>query len=307
MTTRGRPAGVGGLFAALDTEAGKATRRFCVLMTEDTPLRVRIQFAVTKSITRTLKWLGLRDTVMSLRLRGRRGLRRLFERAGSDRLSRPALHGMDAKLDELFARDGGTFVEAGGFDGYTQSNTYYLEHFRRWRGILVEPMPELAAEARLNRAGARVFQCALVADDYEGEAIEMDFGDLWSAVRGVHADDWAAGGVVLGWRDRRIERVPVRTLSGLLDEAGIPEVDLLSLDVEGYEAQALRGLDLERHAPKWILVEMHDLAAGRAEIGPLLGERYVEHEQLSPVDVLYRRRDVEPPAARKGSDGVASR
>jgi hypothetical protein len=37
---------------------------------------------------------------------------------------------------------------------------------------------------------------------------------------------------------------------------------------------------------------MHDLAAGRAEVGQILGERYVEHSQLSPLDVLYRRRDV---------------
>jgi FkbM family methyltransferase len=270
-------------------------------MAQQLPPRLRIQFVVTKRITRVLKWLGLRDAVMALRLRGRRSVRRLFERAGSARLSRPALHGMDMKLDELFDRDGGSFLEAGGFDGYTQSNTYYLERFRGWRGILVEPMPELAAEARLNRPRARVVQCALVGDGYDGDAIEMEFGDLMTTVQGVHEDGWAAQGVALGWRDRRTERVPARTLSQILDAAGLQEVDLLSLDVEGYEAQALSGLDFERHAPKWILVEMHDLAAGRAKIGPLLGERYVEHVQMSPVDVLYRRRDVEPAAVRGSS------
>jgi FkbM family methyltransferase len=204
---------------------------------------------------------------------------------------------MVRKLYAQLDQDGGFFVEAGGFDGYTQSNTYYLERFRNWRGILVEPMPELAAEARLNRPCARVFECALVAHDYAGGAIEMDFGDLWSTVRGLHDEDWAAGGVVLGWRDQRIQRVPAGTLSGLLDEAGSPEVDLLSLDVEGYETEALRGLDLPRHAPRWILVEMHDLEAGRAQVGEVLGERYIEHGLLSPLDVLYRRRDVPAPPA----------
>ncbi len=277
------------------------------LVKNQLPLRLRIQFALTKRITRVLKWTGLRDPLMAWRLRGRRNLRRLFERAGSARLSRPALHGMDAKLDELLDQDGGTFVEAGGFDGYTQSNTYYLERFRGWRGILVEPMPDLAAEARLNRPGARVFQCALVSDDFENDEIEMDFGELMSTVQGVHEDNWAAQGIALGWRDQRVERVPARTLSQILDAAGFGEVDLLSLDVEGYEAQALGGLDLDRHAPRWIVVEMHDLAAGRAEIGPLLNERYVEHGQLSPLDVLYRRRDVEPPPGRssRNSPGTA--
>jgi hypothetical protein len=100
------------------------------------------------------------------------------------------------------------------------------------------------------------------------------------------------GGLVLGWRDHRVERVSARTLSGLLDEAGVEHIGLLSLDVEGYEDQALRGLDLSRHAPAWILVEMHDLGGDRAKmIGALLGARYTEHELISPLDVLYRRVD----------------
>jgi len=71
---------------------------------------------------------------------------------------------------------------------------------------------------------------------------------------------------------------------------GIAETDPM-LDVEGYELEVLRGLDLSRHAPSWILIEMHDLEQGRVAIGELLGERYLEYEQLSPMDVLYRRSD----------------
>ncbi len=43
---------------------------------------------------------------------------------------------------------------------------------------------------------------------------------------------------------------------------------------------------------------MHDLQAGRAAIAPVLGDRYVEHSELSPVDVLYRRVDVSDRSAR---------
>ncbi len=263
-------------------------------MPDGLPLRLRIQFTITRWVTRVLGAVGLRETAIRLRCALTRGTRRGFERLGSARYSRPALHDMDSKLDAIIDLDDGFFVEAGGHDGYTQSNTYYLERFRGWRGILVEPMREMAAEARRNRPNSRLFQCALVEAAHGAPDVEMEFGDLFTTIRGLHGEDaeWVRGGLVLGWRDRRTERVPARTLSGLLDEAGVTEVELLSLDVEGYEAQALRGLDLARHAPRWILVEMHDLQAGRVEIGAVLGDLYAEHTLLSPLDVLYRRNDL---------------
>jgi FkbM family methyltransferase len=270
-------------------------------MPRDLSLRLRIRYGLMRLFTAVLRRLGWREPVIALHIAAQRARRSLFERLGSARYSRPALYGMDRALDALIDRDGGFYIEAGGFDGYTQSNTYYLERFRGWRGILVEPMPELAAQARRNRRQAKVFQCALVRAGHAGDSIEMEFGDLMSTISGIHAGDWTAPGLVLGWRDHRTERVAARALSDLLDEVGSPAVDLLSLDVEGYEAEALGGLDLSRHAPAWILVELHDLAAGREALTPILGGRYVEHGQLSPLDVLYRRIDVSGASAAPGS------
>jgi FkbM family methyltransferase len=89
---------------------------------------------------------------------------------------------------------------------------------------------------------------------------------------------------------RRI-RVPARTLSALIDEAGLTrEIDLLSLDVEGAEAMALRGLDFSRHAPRFICVEARE----EGEITAIVEARYRVAEILTDVgthrDVLYARR-----------------
>src|SRR5437899_10876999 len=188
---------------------------------EGLPLRLRIQFRMTRRLTALLRILGLRESV----IRGRGSLlrvrRRLFERRGSVRYSTPALHQIDRKLDRIIDQDRGVFVEAGGHDGFTQSNTYYLERFRGWSGVLVEPIPELAAEARRNRPGARVFECALVPFERAGQNVEVNFGDLFSGVARDSDDQgaWAQHGLVLGWRDPRRQLVPGRPLSELLNEA----------------------------------------------------------------------------------------
>lgn len=53
---------------------------------------------------------------------------------------------------------------------------------------------------------------------------------------------------------------------------------------EGFEEQALEGLGLNRHAPRWILVEANDPDA----ISRLLGQRYDFVTALSHHDWLYR-------------------
>jgi FkbM family methyltransferase len=238
--------------------------------------------------------LRVRDPVVRARLRRLRARRHAAEARGDDRLSRPALHELDVKLNAIIDRDGGFFVEAGAHDGFTQSNTYWLERFRGWHGLLVEPMAELAAEARLSRPASTVVQCALVSADDQREKLPMRFGDLMSMVDGAREPEWPAAGTILGWRDPHNVDVDARTLSSLLDEIGAPEVDLLSLDVEGFEAHALQGLDLERHAPRYVLVELHNRNRDKPPVDAVLAGRYVEHGWLSPLDLLYVRTDVTP-------------
>lgn len=264
----------------------------------------RARFEIGRAMGRVLRPMGLTEPAARWRILRARTARRKAEAAGDDRLSRPALHGLEDTLDALFGgRRGGFFVEAGGHDGFTQSNTYWLERFRGWRGFLIEPIPELFALCRAERPTAFVLNAALVGPDHDGATVRMQFGDLMSTVSGTHGDDedWVAPGLALGWSQTYAIDVPARTLSSVLEEFGAPEVDLLSLDVEGFEEPVLRGLDLERHAPRFLLVEMHDLEEGRRLVGGLLGERYVEHAQPTPLDVIYRRADVTVPDAGAGA------
>ncbi len=222
-----------------------------------------------------------------------RGLRRrLWESFGSDRYSRCARFEMDRKL-EAHLPERGFFVEAGAADGVRESNTYFLERIRGWEGVLVEPIPSLARRCAKERPRSRVFQCALVSEAHDDPTVEMLHGDIMSLVRGSLGDPAAearrleAAARWHGTKGRAVE-VPARTLSSILDEVGVGRFDFLSLDVEGYELEALRGLDLERHRPVFILVESLDADSGRAVDRHLREAGYAAVDRLSPRDRLYR-------------------
>lgn len=205
-----------------------------------------------------------------------------------------ALHQLDVKLEPHVRKRRGFFVEAGGNDGLSQSNTLYFERYLGWRGLLVEAIPALAEKCRRNRPRCIVENCALVSAGHAAPTVDMQYCNLMSLVKGSRPD--------MREEERHLEHgrqflradesvqtvtVPAKTLSRVLDEHGITRVDLLSLDVEGYEPEVLAGLDLARHRPAHLLVEVRDRAAIEKLLAPWYRTVAVLTQTPDYQDVLY--------------------
>ena len=205
---------------------------------------------------------------------------------------RPSLNDLDKKLERYLNFNNGFFIEVGANDGYSQSNTYFLEKERNWKGLLVEGIPELYKKCKNIRSKSVVKNYALVSNEFPYKSITMHFANLMSVVEGSlkkeDQEKYIKKGLEIQGLDRSYSiSVPVCTLEAILDQ--IPNtqhcIDFFSLDVEGYELNVLKGLNLSKYRPRYILVE----AIFFDEVNSfLIKNNYEMIEKLSNHDFLFK-------------------
>ncbi len=170
-------------------------------------------------------------------------------------------HGQDKYLaEEIFkTKQDGFFLEIGAHDGISFSNTYYFEKHFNWKGICVEPIPELFEKLKMNRQcicenvcidvkeGKKKFlRCfGFITEMYSG--IE-DYYDSRHLLR-IDKEISEFGG------ERTIIEVDCIALNQLVEKYKIKKIDLLSLDIEGGEEKILRSINFDQIKIGVILVE----------------------------------------------------
>lgn len=162
----------------------------------------------------------------------------------------------------------GFFVEIGANDGYTMSNTVYLEEEFGWDGILVEANPRYAEDLSRRKAKSVISAVA----DHEGPRRFRDAGLFGGMVEDLderhrrHTED-ARDIVVWG-----------TTLERVLKANGAPSlIDFVSIDIEGAETSVVRQMcDLEHYRFWCGCIEHNDRLDDYSEIQALLaGSGYV--------------------------------
>jgi FkbM family methyltransferase len=145
----------------------------------------------------------------------------------------------------------GFYVDVGANDPDDSSVTKYF-YLAGWRGINIEPIPELVGKLNKSRP----------EDANKGVAISDKPGEL-TFYKGVKASGLStlSAKIAASHRARGFEftkiRIPVTTLNAVLDEEAQnkPEITFLNVDVEGFEKQVLSSIDLKRYHPRVIMAE----------------------------------------------------
>lgn len=156
------------------------------------------------------------------------------------------------------------FVQIGAFDGLLNDPLHRWVRAFHWDGLLVEPQAGHFEELCRNYEGEEGLRFRRVA---VGARREMR--TLWKVQHDDSIPDWAGmlasfdRDTILSHRDlvpeieshltaETIECVP---LNDLLEETEAGHIDLLQIDVEGYDHELVMTLDLDRFAPSIVRFE----------------------------------------------------
>lgn len=214
-----------------------------------------------------------------------------------DKMDSWALDFMDHKIFTECFKDkvgGGFFIEAGANDGLRQNNTRFLEFYKGWNGILIEPIKQYADECYKNRSKETIVEnAALVSSEYTKKSIDIIDTYECHGLMSVISDSEYKEEALRREASYKysVNKVPAVTLNSILEKykAVIPEeIDLLVLDVEGYELEALKGINFDKWNIKWLLVE--ELYDENTSVRDYLRQWYHIRYKMSEKDVLFLRK-----------------
>jgi FkbM family methyltransferase len=147
--------------------------------------------------------------------------------------------------------ENGFDVDVGANDPDDSSVTKYF-YLAGWRGINIEPIPELVE--KLNKSRPEDTNKGVAISDRPGE-LPFYKGVIASGLSTL-SPKIAASHRANGFEFTKI-MIPVTTLNAVLDEHAKEksEITFLNVDVEGFEKQVLSSIDFKRYRPRVIMAE----------------------------------------------------
>ncbi len=133
------------------------------------------------------------------------------------------------------------FVDIGCNHPILHSNSYFFEVNQGYKVLAVDALTEVHEWWRSQRPEADFVECAVGATDGELSFDVVGGGNEESMFSSVSGSSQKGAGHAVTTRT-----VKVRRIADILEERGIQRVGIFSIDIEGYELQALQGINFNQ-------------------------------------------------------------
>ncbi|XP_045159525.1 protein Star-like [Mercenaria mercenaria] len=163
-------------------------------------------------------------------------------------------------IDEyLNQKRNGFYVDCGAFDGEHLSNSLFLERYRNWTGILIEPNPTTYGLLRQKHRKAYSLNACLSTNKYP--SLET-FSTGKIHVLGKVLDDRYK----MKKRAKNLIQVQCFPLYTILLAIGKMDIDYFSLDVEGAESGVLHTIPWDKLNIKMFSIEHNKWVGGKQHL-----------------------------------------
>ena len=188
-----------------------------------------------------------------------------------------------------------TFLEFGATDGLNLSNTYSLEKFSNWSGVLAEPDTQWHNNLKLNRPNTKIIHdCVWKKSNETLDFISSAQGEL-STIESFKYSDQDSMPANTKNRNQIAKKIQVKTISlnDLINiEFNSSSPSYISIDTEGSEYEILKSFDFDNFKPKVFTIE-HNHSNLEKQIDELLEKNNFERifRKLTAFDAWYVSKD----------------
>jgi FkbM family methyltransferase len=188
-----------------------------------------------------------------------------------------------------------TFVDIGCNHPINFSNSYFFEKHLGFECIAVDPLMTYKSHWAETRPKAKLFNVALGATKGKMDLFTMEDDSMASQVQDPDMfSTLSADNSKLRSGKWKTLEVPVLTAQELFDSGRVSEIGIVSIDVEGFEIDVLKGIDFSRTKVQIAIVENNTKNIfGSEEIRDFMSKNGFEfYARIWKLDDVYVNNDL---------------
>ncbi|XP_066939344.1 protein Star-like [Macrobrachium rosenbergii] len=178
----------------------------------------------------------------------------------------------------LNGMEDGFYIEVGASEGEFLSNTLFFERRLGWRGLLIEPLPEIYKLLQRKNRKAYIINAALSTTPH---ASYVTFEPTVGLGTSSHLSD---KGIIL-------KGIPLYSILRALD---VEVVDFMSLDIESFEVKILKTIPWDKVTFRLMCIEVTHIPEGINYLTEYLTDKGYKFLGLGHADAWYGWPDLLP-------------